>query len=208
MSASEATRCLAERLRENGALWECLGRVAALNLPSWYLAAGCIAQTVWNSAHAKAPGSDIVDYDLVYYDSVDLSEESETAVEREAKLLVADLPVKLDVKNQARVHLWYPKCFGYAIQPYLSTEDAIGTWPTTATAVGVRPGGRELQVVAPFGLDDLFNLVVRANRVQITPEIYEQKVVRWIARWPSLTVLPWRDGVGSPGARRFDLERR
>lgn len=205
MSASnEATNRLAEKLRENGALWECLKRLAALKLPSWYLAAGCIAQTIWNSAHGKASQSDIADYDLVYYDPNDTTVESEQAIGREAELLVADLPVELDVKNQARVHLWYSGHFGYGIQPYTSTEDAIGTWPTTATAVGVRLGECKLDVSAPFGLDDLFNLVVRANRVQITPDIYEAKVARWISRWPSLKVMAWHDGIGSPGDRRLD----
>src|ERR1700730_3374080 len=38
----------------------------------------------------------------------------------------------------ARVHLWYEDRFGYALKPYLSSADAIATFPTTATAVGVR----------------------------------------------------------------------
>jgi hypothetical protein len=59
-------------------------------------------------------------------------------------------------------------------------------------------------VWAPFGTDDLFNLVVRANRVQITPEIYDAKVTRWVTRWPSLVALTWEDGVGRPGLRRLD----
>jgi hypothetical protein len=141
-----------------------------------------------NVAHGKAPSADILDYDLVYYDR-DLSEARERSVQREARELVADLHIELDVTNEARVHLWYPRQFGYGIQPYQSTEDAIGTWPTTATAIGVRPSGRALEVWAPFGTDDLFNLVVRANRVQITPEIYDAKVTRWVTRWPSLVAL-------------------
>jgi hypothetical protein len=156
-----------------------------------------------NVAHGKAPSADILDYDLVYYDR-DLSEARERSVQREARELVADLHIELDVTNEARVHLWYPRQFGYGIQPYQSTEDAIGTWPTTATAIGVRPSGRALEVWAPFGTDDLFNLVVRANRVQITPEIYDAKVTRWVTRWPSLVALTWEDGVGRPGLRRLD----
>ena len=53
---------------------------------------------------------------------------------------------------------------------------------------------------APFGLADLFGLVVRANRVQITPAIYQAKVARWRRCWPDLTVLPWADGIGAPGS--------
>ncbi len=207
MSVSDdvSTR-LADGLRANEALWECLHRFPALNLSAWYLGAGCVAQTIWNLAHGKAPSADILDYDLVYYDR-DLSEEREDRVTREARELVADLHIELDVTNEARVHIWYPERFGYRIQPYQSTEDAIGTWPTTATAIGVRPSGRQLEVSAPFGTDDLFNLVVRPNRVQITPAIYDAKVTRWVARWPSLVALPWEEGVGSSGLRHLDAVR-
>jgi len=167
------------------------------------LGAGCVAQTIWNLAHGKAPGADILDYDLVYYDS-GLSEECERAVTRKARELVADLEIELDVTNEAHVHLWYPQQFGYRIQPYQSSEDAIGTWPTTATAIGVRLRGHQLEVCAPFGMDDLFNLVVRPNRVQSTPAIYNAKVTRWVSRWPSLIVYGWEEGVGSPGLRHLD----
>jgi len=166
-----------------------------------------VAQTIWNIAHGRAPSADILDYDLVYYDR-GLSAEREDRVTRGARKLVADLRIELDVTNEARVHIWYPERFGYGIQPYQSTEDAIGTWPTTATAIGVRPSGRQLEVWAPFGTDDLFTLVVRPNRVQITPAIYDAKVTRWVARWPSLVALTWAEGVGSPGLRRLDAAVR
>jgi hypothetical protein len=194
---------LADALRANATLWECLQRCLALNLPAWYLGAGCVAQTIWNLAHGKAPNADILDYDLVYYDR-DLSEDRARSVMLDARELVADLRIELDVTNEARAHVWYPRTFGHNIQPYQSTEDAIGTWPTTATAIGVRPNGRQLDVCAPFGTDDLFNLVVRPNRVQITPQTYAAKVSRWTAGWPSLVVLRWEDGVGSPGLRHLD----
>lgn len=192
---------LVETLAANQVLWECLHRLPALELPDWYLGAGCIAQTVWNLAHGKPLNDDIVDYDLVYFDS-DLSDNAEAVVAQRARGLLADLPVRVDARNQARVHVWYWSKFGYGIQPYRSTEDAIATWPTTATAIGVRTGGRQIEVDAPFGTDDLFGLVVRANRVQITPEIYATKVARWTDRWPSLVVLPWQEGIGVAGLRR------
>ena len=208
MSTShDPSRRLADALRGNEPLWECLHRFATLNLSAWYLGAGCIAQTFWNLAHGKTPSADILDYDLVYYDR-DLSEERERTLAQQARELVADLSLDLDVKNQARVHVWYPNRFGYRIRPYQSTEDAIGTWPTTATAIGVRPRGHQVEVYAPFGTEDLFNLVVRPNRVQITPAIYGAKVTRWLARWPSLVALTWEEGVGCSSIRRQDTAPR
>ena len=184
-------------------LWDCLERLAGLGLPDCWLGAGCVAQTVWNAAHGKPPAADIGDYDVVYFDGSDLTEEGERGVAVSVQQAMADLPVAVDVKNQARVHLWYRQRFGYDIVPYTSTEDAIETWPTTATAIGVRLAHGGPQVFAPFGLDDLLGLVVRTNRVQITPEIYRGKVARWIRDWPNLTVLPWDAGRGEVGCRRI-----
>ena len=192
---------LGEALTANPVLWECLHRLPALALPDWYLGAGCIVQTVWNLAHGKPSNDDILDYDLVYFDA-DLSNDAEARVAQRAGGLLADLPVRVDAKNQARVHVWYRSKFGYDIRPYRSTEDAIATWPTTASAIGVRAGGRGIELCAPFGTDDLFRLIVRANRVQITPEIYGTKVARWIDRWPSLVVVPWEQSIGVEGLRR------
>ena len=118
--------------------------------------------------------------------------------------LLCDLPLRPDVKNQARVHLWYASRFGYEIRPYSSCEDALASWPTTAAAIGVRQVDGALLVKAPFGTDDLFALIVRPNRVQITPDIYAAKVERWSLVWPQLQILPWEDGVGVPGIRRAD----
>ncbi len=84
----------------------------------------------------------------------------------------------------------------YALRPYRSTREAIATFPFTATSVGVTREGEALRVFAPFGLDDLFNLTVRANRTQITPETYAAKAQRVRERWPEVTILPWEAGSG------------
>ena len=194
---------LLAHLRGSSVLWECLERLAALELPGCYLGAGCVAQTVWNAAHDKPPEADIDDYDVVYFDAGDLTEVGENEATTRVRNALADLRVAVDVKNQARVHLWYRQRFGYDIVPYISTEDAIATWPTTATAIGARLAHGRPRIFAPYGLEDLLGLVVRANRVQITPDIYRRKVVRWTRHWPNLTVLPWDLGRGDVGKRRI-----
>jgi hypothetical protein len=65
--------------------------------------------------------------------------------------------------------------FGYPIARYASTAHAITTFPTTAGAVGIRPTPSGLSIFAPFGLSDLFGLMVRPNKTQITRAIYETK---------------------------------
>ena len=182
---------LFEILMESPALREILTKSQSLGLRDYYVGAGAICQTVWNSQGGLSPLHGISDVDFVYFDDSDLSWEAEDAVVRRVDARFSHLPLRLDVKNQARVHLWYKSRFGADITPYPSLERAIDTWPTTATAVGARMEGDAFVVYAPFGLEDLFNRTIRANKAQITPEIYRAKCEKWLVRWPTLNVIEW-----------------
>jgi hypothetical protein len=177
-------------ISQNSVVHEILTRAPKLNIKNYYIGAGCITQSVWNCLSGMPPEHGVKDIDFVYFDE-DLTEQSEGRTINRIKELYRDLSIDIDVKNQARVHLWYRNRFGYDITPYRSLEAAIDTWPTTATAIGVRKTVDEWTVYAPFGLDDLFGMIVRANKVQITQAIYEAKVARWLAIWPNLRVIPW-----------------
>ena len=169
-----------------------LERVPSLGLPGWYLGAGCIAQTVWNALHGFDLTLGIKDYDLVFFDDGDVSQQGERDTERRVDDLVSDLgAVVVDVTNEARVHMWYEERFGQPIEPYPSSEAAIATWPTTATSIGVRRSGGPLEVCAPFGLDDLFRMIVRPNKRLVTKGVYQAKAKRWQETWPRLMVLEW-----------------
>ena len=126
-----------------------------------------------------------------YFDPDDLSASTEDAIEQRAAHLLGDPEVTLDVKNEARVHLWYAERIGRVIPPYRSTEDAISTWPTTASSIGIRYDDGDFVVCAPFGLADLFAMAVRPNKTIITRTVYEAKVVRWSEIWPKLSIIPW-----------------
>ncbi len=162
-----------------------------IGLPDGWLAAGCLAQTVWNDAFGLPPTHGLSDIDLVYFDGGDLSQDAEAAHATRIRTLFADLGLWVDVKNEARVHLWYAEKFGVAQAPYVSSEDAITTFPTTATAIGLQPRADGLHVFAPYGLSDLLGLIVRPNKKQITRPIYEAKVKKWLAQWPGLRVVDW-----------------
>ena len=162
-----------------------------VGLPDSWLVAGAIAQTVWNDGFGLPPEHGIADVDIVYFDGDDLSAESEAAHSARVRELFAGLPVWIDVKNEARVHLWYEAKLGQPLAPYVSTADAISTFPTTATSVGVQPGANGLALVAPFGLADLLGLIVRPNKKQISRQVYEAKIERWSTLWPGLHVVSW-----------------
>lgn len=182
---------LQEILLQSPAIHQLLDDLKRVPLPGLYLGAGCIAQTVWNHLHGFSYDHGIDDADIVYFDDVDLSEQGEEAALRAVQDALSHPVYRLDVKNEARVHLWYERKFGYAIAPYTSCEHAIDSWPTTATAIGIRPIAGGMQVYAPYGLEDLMGGIVRANKAQITEEIYQKKTEKWRAKWPRLTILPW-----------------
>ncbi|WP_238881928.1 nucleotidyltransferase family protein [Clostridium sp. YIM B02551] len=169
-----------------------LERAEKLEIENYYIGAGSIAQTVWNYISNKTLSYGIKDIDFVYFDNENLNIESENKIINKIRSLYSDMNIEIDIKNQARVHLWYKDHFGYDITPYNNLEEAINTWPTTATAIGVRKDkNNELKIYAPYGLNDLFGKIVRANKAQITKEIYEDKVEKWILKWPDLNIIPW-----------------
>jgi uncharacterized protein len=187
-------------LRRNHTLAGVLAQAAAMALPGWYLVAGCVYQTVWNVVTGQRPEAGILDYDLAYFDGADLSWEAEDVVIRAGERVFAALPAPVQIRNQARVHLWYEQKFGRPCPPYESTEAAIDTFEATAACLGVHvePGGR-WRIYAPYGLADVFNLVVRPNPVLAPRQVYQAKTARWQRQWPGLTVLPWPAAVGPTG---------
>jgi len=182
---------LTQILEQNHPLFKVIEGASRIGLKDYYIGAGCIAQTVWNDQLSLELTNGISDIDFAYYDNSDLSFEAESRTIDQITHTIGVGEIRLDIKNQVRVHLWYKDHFGYDITPYHSIESAINTWPTTATSVGVRLEHGELKVYAPFGLNDLFSMVVRANKAQITEEIYLRKIKKWRESWPGIAVIPW-----------------
>ncbi|HEX6568939.1 MAG TPA: nucleotidyltransferase family protein [Acidimicrobiales bacterium] len=170
---------------------EVLRRAEGLDLPDWYLAAGCLFQTVWNVLDGRDPEHGINDYDLIYFDGSDLSWDAEDAVIRRCADAFGDLAVDVEVRNQARVHLWYEDHFGVPCPPLRSSADAVDRYAAHACRVAVRSSGGRFDVYAPSGYDDLFAFVVRPNPVVAPRHVYETKSARWANLWPRLRVLPW-----------------
>ncbi|MEU4089013.1 nucleotidyltransferase family protein [Streptomyces aureus] len=189
---SEQLDGLRSMLSQNEILTDVLARAATLDLPGWYVTAGCLFQTVWNVATDRPAANAIKDYDLFYFDDGDLSWDAEDAVIQAGRAVFADLPAEVEIRNEARVHLWYEQKFGVPCPPHTSTEAAIDRFAATTCCLGVRlePDGG-WRVYAPHGLSDMFNLVVRPNPVLAPREVYENKAARWKSEWPELTVLPW-----------------
>ncbi|UPK89578.1 hypothetical protein LCI18_000513 [Fusarium solani-melongenae] len=183
---------LRDVLSTNETLLEVLNRAATKNLPNWYLAAGALSQTIWNKISSLPPDTGINDYDLVYFDDSDLSYEAEDVHIQAGKKLFADLLVDVEIRNQARVHLWYEKKRGVPCPAYQSVEAGIDSWISSSAMLGVRlEKDGESSVYAPWGLSDFFNMVVKPNTAVGTRVVYEKKTKRWQEIWPRLQVQPW-----------------
>jgi hypothetical protein len=167
-------------------------RLAALALPDGWLVAGCLFQTHWNLVSGRPPAENIKDYDVFYHDDADLSYEAEDAVIRRVAAATADLGVTVEVRNQARVHLWYEARFGRKRAPIASSRAAIGLYLVACTCVGVEIATGALHAV--HGLDELDAGILRPNPANDEPDLFAAKVASYRARWPWLTVA----GSGRP----------
>jgi hypothetical protein len=126
------------------------------------------------------------------FDSNDLSYEAEDMVIQRVSAQFSDLTADIEVRNEARVHLWYQQKFAVPSMPFTSSEDAIDHFAVTTCCYGVRTDScGAVHVYAPHGFRDLFALTVRPNPVLAPRAVYEAKTARWIHEWPALTVLPW-----------------
>lgn len=158
-----------------------LRQAAELNLPNWAVGAGFVRNKVWDALHCiERPGVDATDVDLVYYDA----ERQDRDADKElSAALAARTGINWEIRNTAYMgQRWN-------LPPYRSVEEAMSTWVETATAVGVRLEGGRLTLVAPLGIDDLVNLVLRpcpayADR----PEALRERAAKkhWLEKWPKL----------------------
>ena len=176
LSFDEQSKVLEEILRADRVVWAALKVARALDLPDWLIVSGAIYNTVWNHLTGRPAGHGVKDIDLFYCDAGDLSWEAEDAVIRRGEAAFADLPVPVEIRNQARVHLWYPQRFGRECPAYRSSAESLGYFASKTHAVGVRLDARgRLAIEAPFGLVDMFSLRVTPNHALDNRATHEEK---------------------------------
>jgi hypothetical protein len=184
---------LVEIIRATPTTWHVLRTVRELDLPDWMIFSGAVYQPVFNHLTGRDLTYGIKDYDVAYHDDSDTSYEAEDVViQRVAAAFEPPLRDLVEVRNQARVHLWFEKKFG-ADEPYPPLEDsaaALKRFVATAFCVGVRLDENDvLRVWAPFGLEDLFALRLRPNPLRIKGAGgWGRTTGSAKARWPEITI--------------------
>ena len=164
------------------------------DLPDWWIVSGAVYNTVWNVLTGKPSGYGIKDIDLFYWD-VDTSYEAEDRVIRQGVTHFSPTP-PVEIRNQARVHLWYEDHFGRAIPPIPNSRASIANFAAETHAVGVRLNDAdEIEIEAPFGLDAIFDMRVVPNLRNPNRETHDTKSARQKALWPELAVEPWPEAA-------------
>ena len=179
---------LAATLRNpiNAAIADELSRLA---LPDAWIVSGCLVQTVWNVRTSRAVDYGIRDYDIFYFDP-DTSWQAEDTVIRRVQDRLAHLGAGIEVRNQARVHLWYHEKHGLPYPALQCSTQGIDRFLTTTTQVGIRRNQNGHEVYAPNGFDDIAAMIVRPNPgANFSAENYTAKAARWKMLWPEITVL-------------------
>src|SRR5689334_4019711 len=105
----------------NAALMDVLRATA---LPDAWIVSGCLVQTVWNVRTGRAVDHGILDYDVFYFDP-DTSWDAEDAVIRRVASCLVGIDAKIEVRNQARIHLWYPAKHGRPYPALTRSTDGI-----------------------------------------------------------------------------------
>jgi hypothetical protein len=178
---------MAAILRGAPGLMRVLTVARELDLPDWLVFSGAVYGPVWNHLTGRPPDHGLSDYDLGYFDGSDISYEAEDVViRRVADAFEPPLRELVEVRNQARVHLWFEDHFGESYTPLACSAQALERFAAPAFAVGVRlEADDRLTIFAPFGLDDVFALRIRPNpnrRARSLPQI----IAKANARWPEV----------------------
>ncbi|MGA0606251.1 nucleotidyltransferase family protein [Phenylobacterium sp. VNQ135] len=164
--------------------------IRALGLPDGIVFSGAVYQRVLNHLGGRDLDYGIKDYDVGYFDASDISYEAEDLVIRQvAAAFQPPLRDMVEVRNQARVHVWFEGKFGEPYAPLTSSAEAAERFVSPMFAVGARLDVDDrMEIVAPFGLEDLFARILRPN-----PKRRERSfagiAAKAKARWPEIEVL-------------------
>ncbi len=174
---------LEKHLLEDPDIVSILGIVRDLGLDDSWLCAGSLRNFVWNR-YVFDPATDV---DVVFFNPAISYAET---LKIESHLRQAYPQYHWELKNQVYMHVHSPNTL-----PYQSACDAIEKFPEKCTAVGARLlGERQLEVFSPFGLEDIYQYLVRPTPYFQEDDqrmaLYRERLLRknWSDKWPQLRI--------------------
>ncbi|MBG6246828.1 MULTISPECIES: nucleotidyltransferase family protein [Symbiopectobacterium] len=158
----------------------------ALILHDGWIGAGFVRDAMWDHLHRYGQRPISGDVDVVWFGAECANPAHYSDLEEKLRQQAPEF--NWSVKNQARMHQRNGN------DRYHSTENALLYWPETATDIAARVGDNNvIEIIAPYGLDDLFEL-----RLRPTPpfeheklDVFRQRVFakRWMERYPLLQLI-------------------
>jgi uncharacterized protein len=176
---------LAERLEAimlDSPVGQVLPSISKAGLPDCWLAGGAVRNTVWKALYGQGCQLGIKDFDVVFFDR-----QGDRGQETTAKTQLEECFPKenFDVKNQASFGVWRPWRMSFT-----STAHGVSHWLHTATAVGVRLVGEgEFEILAPYGLADLFDGIIRPTPANLNNPEANSKAISLLAGCAQLRVV-------------------
>ena len=181
---------LAGIVRADPGLMHVLTTVRGLGLIDCRVFSGAVYQSVWNAVTGRPAGYGRKDYDLGYFDPDTSWDAEDLVIKRVAAAFDEPFRSEVEVRNQARVHLWFLDRFGEPYEALTGTDEALKRFVAPAFAVGVRLEFDDtISIAAPFGLEDVFSLTLRPNPDRPRANGWDKVVSSARARWPELTVI-------------------
>jgi hypothetical protein len=195
MNSSVQTQFLQDTMGSYPERMEIIRALEGFGLPDSWVAAGFVRNAVWDHLHGYRMLTPLNDIDVCYFDPADTSSDTELETAHQLSRLFPG--ERFSIKNQARMHIRNKH------DPYTSTADAVSRWTETCTSVGVA-WDENLQILAPHGLTDLLQLVVRPT----SPDFHTRTLVAkriadkgWLHRWPKLRILRADESLDSEQPR-------
>lgn len=190
MSGEGLEARLVEIVRADSGLMHVLKGVRDQGLPDWRIFSGAVYQSVWNALTGRPAGYGVRDYDVGYFDPDTSWDAEDVVIKRVAAAFEEPFRSTVEVRNQARVPIWFPAHFGEPYDPLSGTDEALERFVAPAFAVGVRLEADDtISVAAPLGLEDVFALTLRPNPNRPRAKDWPRVVERARARWPELTEI-------------------
>lgn len=158
-----------------------LKTVRDLKLNDCWIGAGFVRNKIWDVKHNKKR-TELNDIDVVYFDKSNLTKDYDVQIE--SKLRKHNPKLNWSVKNQSRMHI------RNGHEQYTNCNEAISFWPEAATSIAIRLNYKnKIEYIAPYGLDDLFNLlVIPTPKFDLT--IYRNRIEKknWKEKWSELKI--------------------
>jgi hypothetical protein len=189
LSAARETE-LKAILRASPQVMTVLEGMNAIGLPDPLLVSGAVYQTAWNALTGRPRDYGIKDFDAVFFDP-DVSWDAEDAwIRKAAAHFEPPLDQLVEIRNQARVHIWFPEKYGEPYAPLTRSAESLERFVCPAFSVGawLKSDG-DIGIAAPYGLADLFSMTLRPNPTRPLATGWERVTASARARWPELTII-------------------